>query len=203
MRDEGYIKYTLLSTNGSAPETVLIEEVNQARTELYDNGLIGVYPDGVGFGNLSVRYEGNTFLITGSATGDIRELDAVHYARVTHFDIEKNCVESVGKINASSESMTHGAIYESSKDTNCVIHVHSKTMFEYMLKNSYKATAADVAYGTPAMALAIKELVMETDTPVAIFVTAGHDEGVIAYGPDVESVKKIILETYSKVTSNG
>lgn len=203
MRDEGYIKYTSLSIHGPAPDNALIKEINEVRTELYRKGLIGVYPDGVGFGNLSIRTEGNTFVITGSATGDIEVLKAEHYARVTSFNIENNRVESVGLINASSESMTHGAIYETSVNTNCVIHVHNKPLFEYMLMEDYAATAPDVAYGTPAMAKAITALVSERKQSVDIFVTAGHDEGVIAYGPDIQSVQEIILETYSKVENNG
>lgn len=203
MRDEGYIKYTSLSMDGPAPDFALVEAVNKSRSLLFQKGLIGVYPDGVGFGNLSVRATGNQFLITGSATGDLPVLRAEHYARVTSFDIEKNCVESVGKINASSESMTHGVIYETTRRTMCVIHVHNKPLFEYMLSGDFAATAPDVAYGTPAMAKAIKALVEKRSRSVDIFVTAGHDEGVIAYGPDIQSVENIILETYSKVEKNG
>ncbi len=202
MRDEGYIKYTSLLSKGPSPNASCIKEINEARTALFDVDLIGVYPDGIGFGNLSVRDEGSQFVITGSATGDKRELTNREYALVTHFDIEGNSVESIGAINASSESMTHGTIYQNSATTKAIIHVHSRELFDFMLTGSYGATPADVPYGTPAMALAIKDLVLSTDEEVAIFVTAGHDEGVIAYGPDVESVKDIIFETYSKVKKN-
>ena len=67
--DEGYVKYVAERRDGIVPHSAQLDELNQARTALFDLGLIGVYPDGVGYGNLSFRNSGNQFVITASATG--------------------------------------------------------------------------------------------------------------------------------------
>jgi len=54
---------------------------------------------------------GNQFVITGSATGEIPELEPGHYVKVNSFNIEDNAVQCVGPLKASSESLTHAAIY--------------------------------------------------------------------------------------------
>ena len=54
-------------------------------------GLIGAYPNGVGFGNVSVRIpRSRRFIISGTATGKIAFLTGAHYTLVTDFDIESN-----------------------------------------------------------------------------------------------------------------
>ena len=50
----------------------LFSELDAARTTLHDAGLIGVYPSGIGYGNISLRLAGNLFLISGSGTGSSR-----------------------------------------------------------------------------------------------------------------------------------
>lgn len=88
----------------------LFSELDAARTTLHDAGLIGVYPSGIGYGNISLRLAGNLFLISGSGTGSSRLLGKQGYSLVHAFDPLKNTVASFGPIQASSESMTHGAV---------------------------------------------------------------------------------------------
>ncbi len=197
--DEGYIKYKSELIAGDAPIHPLLSQLNEVRTELFDLGLIGVYSNGIGFGNLSIRSEGTQFVITGSATGSDRILSDNQYCFVQKIDVAENSVQSVGKINASSESMTHGAIYEADDTATCVIHIHSREMFDAMMSQNWLATKKDVPYGTPAMAEAIASLVESEEGRSAIFVTAGHDEGVIAYGSTIEEVKDLIIDTYKRV----
>jgi len=72
--------------------------------------------------NMRIR-GGNQFIITGSATGEIPELEPGHYVKVTSFNIDDKCVQCVGPLKASSESLTHAAIYLADPDSNAVIHV--------------------------------------------------------------------------------
>lgn len=63
---EGYIKF---NCHWKQEEFLFQEEIfrqlEAARTKLYDLGLIGMYPDGIGFGNISARSgEGESFIIT-------------------------------------------------------------------------------------------------------------------------------------------
>lgn len=190
--DDGYIKYTSERSDGSVVWSDALEALNRSRTELFDLGLIGVYANGVGFGNLSVRTDEHQFVITGSATGASRVLQREQFSLVESFSLERNSVRSCGPLPASSESMTHGAIYQSNPAVRCVIHVHSRLLFDRLLRQGYLATPADVPYGTPAMAQAVQRLERtQQDLPV-VFVMAGHDEGIVAYGADVQSVHALL-----------
>jgi ribulose-5-phosphate 4-epimerase/fuculose-1-phosphate aldolase len=93
--------------------------------------------------------------------------------------------------------MTHGAIYEASLETNCVIHIHSRNIFDGMLLNNYPSTPKEAEYGTPEIAHAIKNCVENTGKAKGTIVLSGHDEGVIAYGPSVHAAMELILKLFS------
>ncbi len=186
MFDEGYVKYKAHRTEGTVPEVSWFRDLNMVRTTLWNMRLIGVYPNGIGYGNISHRHEGDQFLISGTATGEKMVLHTNQYALVDSFDLAKNSVEVIGMVDASSESMSHGAIYRVSPGTNVVIHIHSRHLFDYMLKYDYLKTPEDIAFGTPELAEAIAEVVRGRGESNGIFVTAGHDEGIIAYGETLE-----------------
>lgn len=196
--DEGYIKYHTKQIDSKAPKHKNLNVLNEVRTELFDKRLIGVYPNGIGFGNLSIRKKGNQFIITGSATGAKRKLSLKKYCLVKDFDIKKNRVCSKGKIKASSEAMTHGAVYSENSNINCVIHIHSKEIFDFMVKNKYPSTPQNAAFGSPDLALAIAKLVKKQKAVKGIIVLKGHQDGVIAYGADIKTVKKMIFDIYRK-----
>lgn len=194
--DDGYIKYTSNRRDGVAPPSAQLDELNQARTVLFDLGLIGVYPNGVGFGNLSIRTSNDQFVITASATGGLRTLRREQFCLVESFSIDGNHVRSRGPLPASSESMTHGAIYAAKPEVKCVMHVHSRALFDDLLQHNGLATPTDVPYGTPAMARSVAHLVScQPDLPV-LFVMAGHEEGIVAYGADVASTQSLLLATF-------
>ena len=199
-KDEGYVKYSADHTDApaTAAELPLWEELDEARTRLYDLGLVGALPNGVGFGNVSVRVKDEEFLVSGTATGGRRVLGPGGYCMVTAFDFEKNRVTSSGPVKASSESMTHGAIYRACPAARAVIHVHSRKIFDGMLRDNYPRTPADVPYGTPEMARAIIACVKEQGESPGVIVMAGHDEGVIAYGASVREALDPLLELYYK-----
>jgi len=197
--DDGYIKYTSDRRDGLVPASVQLDALNRARTELFDLGLIGVYPNGVGYGNLSIRAVGDQFAITASATGATRELQREQFCLVESFSVEHNRVQSCGPLPASSESMTHGAIYAANPAVNCVIHIHSRALFDHLLQQAWPATPADVPYGTPAMARAVAQLVNTQPELPVLFVMAGHAEGIIAYGADVASTQALLLSMFHRI----
>lgn len=201
--DEGYIKFSAERVDGTIPYPPALGELNRARTDLFDLGLIGCYDDGIGFGNLSLRDAGQTFLITASATGGKRELRLDQYCLVESFSPEHNSVRSRGQLMASSESMTHGSIYAASPAVNCVMHIHSRALFDALIARGTPQTAADVPYGTPAMAQAVSSLVQAQHSLPVLFVMAGHDEGVIAYGTDIASVRQLIIQTFNQIIHHG
>ncbi len=171
-----------------------IEELNNWRDKLYALRLIGVYTNGIGYGNISIRREGKQFIISGTDTGKYEKLDARHYTLVTEYDLAQNTLTTVGPVKASSESLTHAVLYDHSKDINAVIHVHHLGLWKKLLNNV--PTTNDVAYGTPAMANEVIRLLQESDFPrQKIMVMAGHREGVVTFGNDLtEAGERIVHE---------
>lgn len=198
MNDEGYVKYRSQRIDGTIPDHADWERLNRCRTELFDRKLLGMYPDGIGYGNVSLRVKDGQFIISGTATGRLRELTREHYAWVQSFDLAQNSVRSVGRLNASAESMSHGAVYRALPAVNAVIHIHSRRLFDLMRAEQYPETDPAIPYGTPELAAAIGALVLSLGAPHGIFVTAGHDEGIIAYGETVEAAHAFVNEVYRK-----
>jgi len=184
MASEGYVKYVAEHTSAPAIETPCWEELNRARTKLREMGLVGMTSGGIGFGNLSVRIKGDAFLISGTATGALPILGPEGYCLITSFDVDENRVVSTGPVKPSSETMTHGVIYQSCPNANCVIHIHSRAIFDGMIRDKYPASPETAAYGTPDIARAIGKLAKETNE--GQIVLAGHDEGVIIYAAAIE-----------------
>ena len=197
MIDEGYIKYNSHRVDGDIPDVPWFRDLNMVRTTLWNMKLIGIYDNGIGYGNISHRYKDNSFVISGSKTGGSMVLSKEQYALVTSFDLENNSVEVIGKIDASSESMSHGAMYKAMDSVNVVIHVHNKKIFDKMLELGYVATPKDVPFGTPQLAKEIERVVTKIGESSGIFVTAGHDEGIIAYGANFDDAYTHIETVYS------
>ena len=195
MIDEGYIKFGIDWTKTEPLANPLIDELAHWRRPLYDAGLIGQYEDiGVGFGNLSMRGESSdAFIISGTQTGHLAELDQRHFALVTAADPDANRVACRGPLQASSESMTHAAIYAVDSSINAVVHVHSRELWA-RLQGEIATTAEDVAYGTPAMAAEFARLYRDTGFAVdGVAVMAGHEEGLISIGTTIEEAASRIL----------
>ncbi|MBI2751105.1 MAG: class II aldolase/adducin family protein [Burkholderiales bacterium] len=200
--DDGYIKYTSTRRDGEVAPSAELNDLNRARTTLFDLGLIGVYDNGVGYGNLSIRAnDDNQFVITASATGALRTLQADQFCLVEAFSVDDNHVQSMGSLPASSESMTHGAIYAAHPDVRCVIHVHSRMLFEHLLHSGAPATPADVPYGTPAMAHTVAQLVARQPNLPTVFVMAGHMDGVVAYGADTASTLDALCALLQRIST--
>lgn len=194
--DEGYIKYASDWTPGPAAATVAIEELEAWRHPLYAANLIGQYEElGIGFGNVSIRGSvPGQFIISGTQTGHIEHTDGNHYAVVTDFDIAGNRVSSMGPVEASSESLTHAAIYELDTNINAVVHVHSPEIWKRLLSNA-PTTATDVAYGTPEMAREFIRLYNETEFPeVGVAVMAGHEEGIVSIATSLREAATRVLD---------
>ena len=194
--DEGYIKFNLNWTekefNFSDQEFNLI---NSYRTKLFELNLIGAYPNGIGFGNISIRTNNNEFIISGSATGNFKKLEKKHYSLVTNFDIKNNQVTSKGLTKASSESLSHAAIYMSNKDINSVIHIHNQKMWDKYL-NNLPTTNKKAEFGTPELAFEIQKKIENSN---GIIIMGGHPEGIISYGQTIEEAYNLLLKYYNNI----
>jgi L-ribulose-5-phosphate 4-epimerase len=187
MIDEGYIKFNAQWKKGEALPSPFLQPLLQARQQLYDLKLIGAYENGIGYGNISRRWnEAGQFVISGSATGNLEQLQEKHFTLVTKVDIEHNTLWCEGPIIASSESMSHAVIYQECDWVNAVIHVHHLGMWKRLL-HQVPTTAASATYGSPEMAYSITHLLQTTDlSEKKIFVMEGHEEGVFVFGEDME-----------------
>lgn len=197
MKKDGYIKFNCEHIKEPPMAWDKLRELNEYRQALYSRNLIGAFENKVGFGNISRRLsKTDMFIITGSATGNFSSLNQNHYVTVTSYHFNENHLTCRGPIKASSESLSHAAVYESDSSVNAVIHVHNKKMWnEYFDK--LPTTSKDATYGTVEMADEIKSLFEHTDVSVRkIFVMGGHEDGIIAFGSTLEEAYEILINHF-------
>jgi len=194
---EGYIKFNCIWEQKEIQiEPSLLIELESARTRLYELGLIGMYPDGIGFGNISVKSDkGSSFIITGSATGQFKKLKPSHYAQVTGYNFAQNTISCIGQTKASAESLSHAAVYESIPEVGAVVHIHCLWLWEKLM-NSNLTTSREVEYGTPEMAEAIQHLISVMKTDEKVIVMGGHREGILVFGSNLSEATDEIIKNY-------
>lgn len=195
MIDEGYTKFIVEWNDHRPVEFPEVAELDRWRRRLHDAALIGHYEDlGIGYGNISVRIGGGpAFLISGTRTGHHRHTGRAHYALVTATDIDRNSVTCRGAVQASSESLTHAAIYALDLSIAAVVHVHNDILWE-RLAGSMPTTDAAVPYGTPEMAREFDRLYRESALAQAgVAVMAGHQGGIISFGGDLQQATERVL----------
>ena len=194
--DEGYVKYASDWTLGPAPNAAIVKLLNTWRAPLWRAGLIGHdKKHNVGFGNISVRAPtAGQFIVSGTQTGHIENTSGEHYALVTEADIAANTVASTGPVYASSESLTHAAIYNLSERINAVVHVHCESLWRAH-QHRLPTTHPDVTYGTPEMASEFNRLWQESNfSDCGIAVMAGHTYGLISSGVTLEQAATRVLD---------
>ena len=196
--NEGYVKF---NCTWEQKEILISEDVfkelQHCRSQLYELKLIGIYPDGIGFGNISVKNESG-FIITGSATGQFVKLDRSNYAQVNRYNIEKNSITCSGLTKASAESLTHAAVYESIPEAGAVVHVHCLWLWEKLL-DIFPATSADIKYGTPEMADAVGNLASGINKKEEkIIIMGGHQEGILTFGSNLNEATNQIINIYNR-----
>jgi L-ribulose-5-phosphate 4-epimerase len=196
---EGVIKFRCDHNAREVEPFTGFEELNRVRRKLLQLRLVGVDAQGIGYGNLSVRAEEpGCFYITGSGTGGVPLLQLRHVAKVVAFDCCSNWLRCEGATVASSESLTHGAIYTAAPDVQAVIHCHDDVLWR-ALCDSEAATPADAEYGTPAMAGEVQQLLRDSVLrQQQIFAMRGHSGGVVAFGGSVEEAFAVLLQRKSR-----
>lgn len=191
---EGYIKY---KSNWEEREIIIpdssFREIEYWRNQLYDKGMIGLYNNGIGFGNISMRIKNsNQFYITGSTTGKYSKLEIEHLAKVENYSLENNSIDCIGPVIASSESLSHAIIYESLPEITSIIHIHHHDVWMKSL-NKLPTTSKNAEYGSPEIANEIKALLRdEKNTTQRIIIMGGHKEGIISFGKDLEEAIKAL-----------
>lgn len=187
MSENGYIKFKCEWIKTAPLPEKRVARLNEWRARLFALGLIGAYADGIGYGNVSRRIgDSAEFIITGTATGGLPVTNAGHYTRVLSWDFARNTLKCEGPVQASSESLTHAAVYQSDIEVKAVFHVHSAKLWQ-ALRNKKPTTSPKAEYGTPDMATEILRLMkVEQTRREKIIVMGGHEDGIISFGRDVD-----------------
>ncbi|MFT5718996.1 MAG: hypothetical protein ACJAWS_000844 [Oleiphilaceae bacterium] len=205
---EGVIKYSLdFQRKAICVNNCTLNNINACRAVMIEQGLLGQDDQrygGYGFGNISTRSEqpNNTFLITGSQTGHKHVLSNACLANITQIDIERNKLCAYGEVKPSSESMTHGVLYQQSNQIQAVVHVHSPDIWRDAENLNLALTPKEIPYGTPEMAFAVQQLcakLMLGKTPLPIlFVMKGHQDGVVAAGASLVQCTHALLDALQR-----
>ncbi|MGF7138186.1 class II aldolase/adducin family protein [Roseimarinus sediminis] len=193
MKEEGYIKFSVRWKEASiAIDKATLDLLNSIRQKLREQGWLGVLPDGIGFGNISIRQQKKQFIISGSGTGALALLSESHLALVTQVDIEGNQLSCTGLTRASSESMSHAVCYRYSTQIGAVIHIHNRELWEQG-PGTLPVSSPDATYGTPEMALSIERLLKQHQQQSGIIVMGGHQDGLISFGRDLEEAYQMLV----------
>ena len=192
---EGVVKYSCRRIDRPISQVQGLMGFFGLRKKLFIQKLIGEDQEGLGYGNISMRVHSSPrFLITGSQTSGLEDVSGQQLAEVLTVDIEKNFLTFAGSIQASSESMTHAALYQVDPNIKGIAHVHSSALWE-QYRDRLPTTHHHVAYGTPEMAYEMIRLYRRKSTAIqGVIVLAGHRDGIIAYGPSLEVAVQQILD---------
>lgn len=187
---EGVIKFGYEIVAAEPVMAPCLKALGAWRAVLRRLGLLGCDPGrygGFGFGNVSHRVgSGRGFYISASQTGHLEQLRKSDWVEVLECDPERNFLRARGLARPSAESLTHAAVYAARSEVRCVLHVHSPEIYATARRLRLPATGAGVEYGTPAMARDVAQLLASAATARAgVFVMAGHEDGVVAFGTSV------------------
>ncbi|HAG15890.1 MAG TPA: rRNA adenine methyltransferase [Bacteroidales bacterium] len=192
--EEGYIKFRYGWIPARLPEMDLSELISY-RQKLYDLNLIGAYAEGIGFGNISQRYRNNQFIISASGSGNDAQLDASHFCLVDDFDLAKNWLSCIGNLPASSESLSHAAIYSTNSQINVVVHIHHPEIWSKQI-DVFPTSDKTAEFGTVEMAESLKQTLQKMETSHGIIIMGGHPDGILLFAENYISLNEIIFNLH-------
>lgn len=197
MIDEGVIKFNCNWEDNKLPINVPVQ-LMEWRDKMHELKLIGEYEDiKIGYGNISIQTTLG-ILISGTQTGNIYPIAAKDFSLVTSYDMAQNSLDCIGKLKASAESLTHAAFYDADSSIKAVIHIHSRDLWDGLI-DKIPTSKREVPYGTAEMASEIIRLFKETSIQQnKIMVMGGHDEGIIAFGKNLQEAGKVLLDILTK-----
>jgi ribulose-5-phosphate 4-epimerase/fuculose-1-phosphate aldolase len=119
---------------------------------------------------------------------------------VEDYSITRNWIECRGQTAASSEALTHAAIYELAPNIGAIVHVHNRRMWEHYL-GQLPTTNPNIPYGTPEMAAEMKRLWQTSDLESQrALVMAGHVDGMVTLGLDLQEATERMLQLHAELT---
>lgn len=216
-RQEGVIKFQLEHTEQELDPfhlSDLAAKLMAWRRIMSMTRLVGQDPslyDGAGYGNVSARIGPpgaalgrRAFLITGTQTSGIDRVRLQDFAIVDRYDYRRNWVHSRGQRQPSSESMTHGAIYDQGPHIRCVLHAHNPELWRQARRLRLPTTDPEVSYGSTEMAGEIQRLFRETAlVERQILSMGGHEDGILAFGRSPEEAGQVLIRELARAFEKG
>jgi L-ribulose-5-phosphate 4-epimerase len=207
MADEGIVKFEAQHRSEALDPMRygdLASKLIAWREVLAKMQLVGEDPvryGGAGYGNVSGRIGPagavlgkRAMMITGTQTSGLANIGLSHLCVVDEYDYRQNRVRSQGVAQPSSETMTHGAIYDLSPAIRFVFHAHSPIIWQRSRSLRIPTTDHRVAYGTPQMALDVQRLFSgSTLSATRILSMGGHEDGVIVFGHTAEEAGQVLV----------
>lgn len=206
---EGVTQFSCELEHTSPSPDPELRALQEARKGLFLRDVIGcdLKRYGACYGNLSARLGPwaapagrREFLISCTQTGADPEPGAEAWVRVRRYDHAQNRVWASGPCAPSSESMTHGALYDAELSVRAVVHGHDRQTWLWLLANGAPSTPPDVAYGTPAMAERAGALVRKARRAPwrhpNVFAMGGHEDGIVAWGDSVAHATQCFLAVW-------
>jgi hypothetical protein len=178
-------------------------------------GLIGREPSryqGAAYGNVSARVGPfgdvgrgqRRFLVTGTRSGGRPRVTLEDFSLVERYDLLRNHVRSMGPIAPSSESLTHGAIYDIAPAARVVLHAHAPEIWRHARALGLPITRVEALNGTPEMALEVQRLYREsTLSGTGILAMGGHEDGVIAFGATAAEAGETLVRHLARALANS
>ncbi len=197
---EGVIKYSGRWRQGPAPCHAQLGELQRVREQLWCRGWLGVDLGGIGYGNVSLRAAApGEFVISGTQTSGERHLAAEGFTRVLRAEPASGQLDVEGPCRASSESLSHAALYESCPAAGAVLHIHSAPLWMHALATR-ASTSKQAEYGTPALALAVSQVMRELAAPLSgVIALAGHQDGLLSWGCAPEAALDALLRLHAEL----
>jgi L-ribulose-5-phosphate 4-epimerase len=204
--NEGIIKFKISKWHKTgALDDNIWHDLEAVRKKLFSLKLIGFDEKlKLGYGNISKRLDGDSFIITASRTKHIPDLTGENYSVINKADLKANSVECTGPAEPSSESITHAACYYSNPFINTVIHIHSEKIWKKMIDDGYPTTPPEAEYGSILLSEKISDAVknLSMGKPFSI-VMKGHENGVIITGTNLNSTLRYVFELYEMVLKSS
>jgi len=213
-QQEGVIKFALEFREAPPLPDAALREINAWRKVLYLLRLTGQDParyGGLGYGNISQRLEPydapperRRFVVSGTQTGGLAELDVGHYTTVVESYPKANRLVAEGPIRPSSESLTHGALYALDVSLRFIMHAHSPEIWRHAAALGIPRTDPAAAYGTPEMAAETRRLLRDEAVRAGgIFAMGGHEDGLVAFGRTAEAAGTVLLRALARAFQLG
>lgn len=195
--------YELTKPDAKLGSPEVMAELNGWRALLRRIGVVGRDADrygSYGFGSLSFRDPENPdqFFVTASQSGALEPVDDEQMVLITHCNLGRFWVDATGHQPPSSETLTHGMLYQADPRVHWVVRGHCAEVWQRYGELGLLCTAPEVDDGTAAMVNAVAELLERNQSRPLAFVTLGQEDGVFACGATIRDVSNLLVNLLAR-----